>query len=1075
MRSIVLLVMLLFSGVASQCQNIASPYTNSVFKPQTFTHTGQTGPVIQLNGLTPSAGNASTVGSSYASLTVTVAGTSLTTVTFAIQGSADNGVTFFPLPIFIVASPASPPALSITATVNGLYQVNSAGLTHIRAVTSGTFTATSVTLTFTGSPNALISRSNSGGTGGATTPATVLLLKGLNAVNGVGAAEPGTDYVIPAGNVATADAALTAATATELAGNPELCADGEAPTGILPNGDVTGCAPLGASTPPAGIPADVQTNLNGTAFGADPGNFKYTAGTTHRLDVINQAMSGFLTQNVLNNNDATPATAIESDSNQPGLPDGTGENDGLRVTGQNSGVGMNVGNPPGFTSGVGWRVVKGMVLSLNGFAAGIHQILHMDGNIPSSGDSAAIYQGNSEGFSACMWVDASGEGCVGVMMNGAANIASAIGTITSTIGLGDQNPVFSITPSGSNGGNTLINDGLIMDLSLTTLTTTLQGAAAANWETTQFGSLAVTPGSATPSTGMCVLTTNVPNSSVPGTYQTQNFSCTVHDAHPLATGLVMMASNGGPEQCKILTVSGSGTQTGTVSCAKFHPIATYMFQGGTRGVGDFGDDLTVTGLHSAVYVLGAPDADHLLIAQRLGGQFIGGGLPVNGMEPAGLTLTGSFVVHPGVLCRTTNTTNTQCTLEVNDIAWAPAHNFASPQGMASLETMGEFRSSQTAPDNGASPGVGVTVVFQGTTHHAHLHPAFRWDNQAPLSDYMNSGVGTGWLAAPPFLWQTGPYSNAMVLNTSPLLGINSTPCGGRTIICNMNSTVSSATIELYSDVQQTNRIEIDGTNKLFSFIDNAGAWGIKTNNLQVGGPGSFGGELTAGSGLGIGSSAQGTVNTSSVEIFGIAGDFGCPSGFGLTTHISQFPDGRIGGIKYNVGDKSPVWATMCFSIDNSGNLPFVISSMGAAGPYEIEIAANLKWNGNLLTGIAGKGANLLTYTGAAATSGHLFAANTDGTATDSGIDPATLATLAGGNTFAGSNVFSLDTVFSQRVAAASLNTAVFTVATLPVATDLPAGTQVIVSDSASFTPGVCAGAGTNLMIAVTDGTTWTCH
>jgi hypothetical protein len=52
---------------------------------------------------------------------------------------------------------------------------------------------------------------------------------------------------------------------------------------------------------------------------------------------------------------------------------------------------------------------------------------------------------------------------------------------------------------------------------------------------------------------------------------------------------------------------------------------------------------------------------------------------------------------------------------------------------------------------------------------------------------------------------------------------------------------------------------------------------------------------------------------------------------------------------------------------------------------------------------------------------------------------------------------------------------VYTVANLPSAAISGNGTHVDVSDATTFTPGSCVGGGTNRMIAVSDGTSWTCH
>lgn len=115
--------------------------SNTVFPAQTFTASGQSGSsIIQLNKASYSAG------------TVTVSGTSLTTVSFSVYGSSDNGNSYFALPITNVANPGAASVTTVTVTSAGLYQVNLLGITQVYLGTSGTFTATSVSLVFTASP-----------------------------------------------------------------------------------------------------------------------------------------------------------------------------------------------------------------------------------------------------------------------------------------------------------------------------------------------------------------------------------------------------------------------------------------------------------------------------------------------------------------------------------------------------------------------------------------------------------------------------------------------------------------------------------------------------------------------------------------------------------------------------------------------------------------------------------------------------------------------------------------------------------------------------------------------------------
>jgi hypothetical protein len=52
---------------------------------------------------------------------------------------------------------------------------------------------------------------------------------------------------------------------------------------------------------------------------------------------------------------------------------------------------------------------------------------------------------------------------------------------------------------------------------------------------------------------------------------------------------------------------------------------------------------------------------------------------------------------------------------------------------------------------------------------------------------------------------------------------------------------------------------------------------------------------------------------------------------------------------------------------------------------------------------------------------------------------------------------------------------IYTIATLPSAATAGAGTQVTVSDATTFTPGTCTGGGSDYMIAISNGTTWSCH
>src|SRR6201986_94408 len=128
-----------------------------VFPVATLTATSQTSPPIALL-------------QSYSVGVITVTGNTLTTATFAVLGSSDGGTTYSPLAVSAVGSPSTT-ATTTTVTANGLYQVNLAGITNVEFQTSGTFTATSVSLLLTASTFGTVGR-NGVGAGGSVTSFT---------------------------------------------------------------------------------------------------------------------------------------------------------------------------------------------------------------------------------------------------------------------------------------------------------------------------------------------------------------------------------------------------------------------------------------------------------------------------------------------------------------------------------------------------------------------------------------------------------------------------------------------------------------------------------------------------------------------------------------------------------------------------------------------------------------------------------------------------------------------------------------------------------------------------------------
>jgi hypothetical protein len=87
--------------------------------------------------------------------TINLTGVALTTVTFQFKVSNDGGVTYYPLSVAPYAASGAlvPVTAAATATAAGLYVANVAGFTNYEILTSGTFTATSVSWNLTCTSN----------------------------------------------------------------------------------------------------------------------------------------------------------------------------------------------------------------------------------------------------------------------------------------------------------------------------------------------------------------------------------------------------------------------------------------------------------------------------------------------------------------------------------------------------------------------------------------------------------------------------------------------------------------------------------------------------------------------------------------------------------------------------------------------------------------------------------------------------------------------------------------------------------------------------------------------------------
>lgn len=160
-----------------------------------------------------------------------------------------------------------------------------------------------------------------------------------------------------------------AATSTALASTPSLCPGGQAPTGILPNGNATGCEAVGGGGsqvyPGAGV-ANSTGSAWGTSYGVGTGsNDLLQLDSIGNMPVVNGAA-------VTNLNASNVASGTLNHARLPALVSGDIPNNAANTTGTSGGLSANIAESQvtGLTSDLGSKVpttttVNGHALSSN--------------------------------------------------------------------------------------------------------------------------------------------------------------------------------------------------------------------------------------------------------------------------------------------------------------------------------------------------------------------------------------------------------------------------------------------------------------------------------------------------------------------------------------------------------------------------------------------------------------------------------------------------------------------------------------------------------------------------------------
>ncbi len=499
---------------------------------------------------------------------------------------------------------------------------------------------------------------------------------------------------------------------------------------------------------PAGANEDNQINING-AFGVDHGLFTYNNGT-HMLYAQNQTLYGTFKEIMTNVSDPKGVTHHNT---VPSSPPASGVDSfgTFDFNFSNSGFGKNIGNANGLTQyDQGWRSGFGPTITTACNASGICQAMHITMKGHATGDKAIIYVGDSNGMWAGGADAASDEGGGGVVLNGTQFRSWFHGAVDSTKGTGDTAPHFN--------GGPLVNGGFVMDTSHPVLVSSITGSTGL-WESNEIN-IQTLPFSSgvVPSTGMGRVTTYIAASPQLGIPTPQPFSATVHDNRPLSNGLAWVVSPIHSEQCTLSSVVGSGTQTGSISCAYPHPVGSYIIQGGTHGCVTFDADAAKGNLTDFI-AFGGADSTHILFGFQSSQGLNPVSIPVTGSMFADTTKNNGVHIYPCARVVSLQEDARTEILEQNDVPWAQSDIVSAPNPTAYHETMFAASSSQQSFSNPSVGNQGYLMAVDGPGASWSYTP-FIFHNHYDGSNYAPHTN----LQPPVPFWSVGAISNVLVFD-----------------------------------------------------------------------------------------------------------------------------------------------------------------------------------------------------------------------------------------------------------------------------------------------------------------------
>lgn len=508
---------------------------------------------------------------------------------------------------------------------------------------------------------------------------------------------------------------------------------------------------------------------NGSAI--SPSNITIDAATGNNLTVPSLAKTGTL----LSSSIFTQVSGLASSI--PAPPSWTPGGLEFAQVGLNSTV---LGSGWSFGNIGGWTVAANVNSEFISMQRGIHQDVSLITAKRAVGDTAGIYMYtfSDGGVSAT-----SDEGVTGItcqVYEGSQNGGYFHGTVSSTSGTGDINPVLAFT-----SGNAWTTDGaFLLNISKGSISGNLTGFGnvAVNLTTnlgsqaTYLNSLPVSntlPKSTAIGVVTSAITPPITTADSPQIMTVTTRICEINSSFPLFTvgSIVTVGGRNYPEQSKIITAvnNGDGTQTLTLKLRNPQTVdsvvglSAIIFQGGIQGQYiSFDQNIAFSGMRSSYYAYGSlTGSDLIYYVNVAGGEISGVQLPQIGSEAA--TTTGGYHLYPGAEVVKNATTGFVCTLEQNGVAWATNDVVENPHYPVGGGGALNILKSQQTPTNPSFGSVVASFVGFGPGF-GNGSSIVSVTNGVPSASYTPQG---GPLGPPRALNLSGTFQNLMYATLAP--------------------------------------------------------------------------------------------------------------------------------------------------------------------------------------------------------------------------------------------------------------------------------------------------------------------